>query len=289
MTRTSVAESLQSSVRALGARFDPEVLAATRALYRPHIPAGPGPALGGISYGPHERHRLDVYLPAGRPQGVLVYVHGGGFVGGDKDLDGVFYRNVGQALNREGFAVVAANYRRAPECSWPSGARDVQGAVQWVHANMHQFKAGTLPVFVMGQSAGASHVASWLFDDAARAGALPPTAGVLLMSGFYRARHPLTETIAAYFGTDPECYEQRSPLTHVKPVQAPLWLGVAEFDPGSIASHTFELAQAIASRNGRSPSFQWLPGHNHVSTVLSIGSPHQDAGMEILRFLRAQL
>jgi hypothetical protein len=65
----------------------------------------------------------------------------------------------------------------------------------------------------------------------------------------------------------------------------PVWLSVAELDPGSIGSQTFQLADAITRCNGRSPEFAWLRGHNHVSTVLSLGSPQQDFSDEILRFL----
>lgn len=286
MTTTSPA-SIEAAVCAFGPRFDSDILAATHDIYRPHIPEGDGPALADVSYGPDERHRLDVYLPRGAVRGIVIYVHGGGFVRGEKNLDGVFYRNIGQFLAGEHFATVVPNYRRAPLHAWPCGAQDVQRTVQWVHDHAQHFGGRLPPVFVMGQSAGASHVASWFFDDEARGGALPTVNGVLLMSGFYKAHAPLAENIAAYFGSDATLYAQRSPLTHVKSTQTPLWLSVAELDPGRIASHTFELAQAITERNGRSPEFAWLRGHNHVSTVLSLGSPQTDVSAEILRFLHA--
>jgi hypothetical protein len=65
----------------------------------------------------------------------------------------------------------------------------------------------------------------------------------------------------------------------------PLWLGVAEFDPGVIAHHTYALAHALTLANGRSPGFHFFRGHNHVSTVQGLGSAQVDAGAEVLRFL----
>jgi acetyl esterase/lipase len=285
---TSMA-GIESALRGFGANFDADILAATHALYRPHIEPLSAPCTPDVAYGPHERHRLDVYLPAGPARAVVVYVHGGGFVRGDKNLDGVFYANIGQFFAAAGLATVVPNYRRAGEAAWPAGAQDVQAVVQWVHAHPQRFGAGSLPVFVMGQSAGASHVASWCFDDTARGAARAPVAGVLLMSGFYRASAPLPDHIAAYFGRDESLYPARSPLTHVRADVTPLWLSVAELDPGRIAAHTFELAERLTRLNGRSPDFAWLRGHNHVSTVLSLGSVQTDVGELILRFLNACL
>ena len=286
MTSTEIVSSLRREVAAFGARFDLEVLAGTQALYRPHIAPLRAARLLDQAYGPHPRHRLDAYLPAGPAQGVVVCVHGGGFVGGDKNLDGVFYANVGQFFADAGFAAVLPNYRRAREAAWPAGAQDVQAVLHWAHAHMTQFSTAPLPVFVIGQSAGASHVASWFFDAAARGGPRATVDGVLLMSGFYRASTPLAENIAAYFGDDERLYPERSPIAHAQRDDTPLWLSVAEFDPGRIAAHSFELAERLARCNGRSPSFAWLEGHNHVSTMLSLASPQTDAGERILSFLR---
>jgi hypothetical protein len=158
--------------------------------------------------------------------------------------------------------------------------------LQWVQQSREMFAAELLPVVLWGQSAGASHVASWLFDDAARGGKAAQVAAVMLMSGFYSAEAPLPAGPRAYFGDDARLYPQRSPLSHVTPGALPLWLGVAELDPGWIAQQTYALARALTLANGRSPDFHFLRGHNHVSAVHSLGSPQQDCGDELLRFVR---
>lgn len=283
----STAVDFAGQVRALGAQFDPQILAATRAIYRQHLDLSESAAeQADVAYGPHARHRLDVYRPTGAPRGVIVFIHGGGFVAGDKNADGVFYRNIGRWLARQGYAAVLPNYRLAPADAWPAGAVDVQAVLQWVRQNPAEVADSAAPLVVLGQSAGASHVATWLFDDAARGGAAAPVDAVMLMSGCFSAEAPLPAGPRAYFGEDTAVYARRSPLTHVRPVQVPLWLAVAELDPGWIAQQTYALARAVTQANGRSPVFHYFRGHNHVSTVQSLGSPQRDVEAELLRFLR---
>ena len=282
----SIALDIERQVRALGAKFDPDVLAATRALYRPHLDLRAAAVeQADVVYGAHARHRLDIYRPATAPRAIVVFVHGGGFVAGDKNGDGVFYSNIGRWLERQGYAAVVPNYRLAPDHPWPAGALDVQAVLQWVHENRGPMGAPSAPVVLWGQSAGASHVATWLFDEAARGAPASRVDGVMLMSGFYRAEVPLPAGPRAYFGDDASLYARRSPLTHVRPVGVPLWLALAELDPGWIAQQTYALAQALAVAQGRSPDFHFFRGHNHVSTVQSLGSPQHDTGTEVVRFL----
>ena len=278
-------------VRALGARFDADVLAATRAIYQPHIDLSEAAAERvDVPYGTHERHKLDAYLPAGPCHAVVVFIHGGGFVAGDKNGDGTFYRNLGRWLARHGMAAVLPNYRLAPAHPWPAGARDVGAVLDWVRSNSHELAGADVPVVLWGQSAGASHVSSWLFDPGARGTATAEgLAAVLLMSGFYKPEAPLPPGPRAYFGEDAALYEARAPLSHVVACKVPLWLGVAELDPAWIAQHTYALARAITVANDRSPDFHFFRGHNHVSTVQSLGSAQTDVGDEVLRFLATAL
>jgi acetyl esterase/lipase len=284
---TTTRADMERQVRALGAKFDGEVLAATRDIYRPHVDMSEAAQERvDIAYGPHNRHRLDAYLPSGSCRAIVVFVHGGGFVAGDKNGDGVFYRNIGRWLARQGFAAVLPNYRLAPADAWPAGARDIQAVLQWLARNRGSIGASSQPLVLWGQSAGASHVASWLFDETARGGEATQVAGAMLMSGFYCAEAPLPPGPRAYFGEDALLYPQRSPLSHVKATALPLCLAIAELDPGWIGHQTYALARALTLANGRSPDFHFFRGHNHVSTVQSLGSAQHDVGDELLRFLR---
>ena len=283
----SIASQLKSQVCALGVGFDPTIQIATQKIYRPHLDMRAAQERLDVEYGADARQRLDLYLPEHTASAVVVFVHGGGFIGGSKNEDGTFYANVGRFLARNGFAAVLPSYRLAPAFAWPCAALDVRDAVSWARHHVAGAGGAQLPLIVIGQSAGASHVASWLFDHPTRAAPLGPVAGVMLMSGYYKAVAPLASNLAAYFGDDPAQYARRSPLTHVAKTDIPIWLSVAQYDPGIIAARSFEMAQALCVCNGRSPEFAYLRGHNHVSTVMSLGSPHDDCGKEMLAFLRS--
>ncbi|MET0393984.1 MAG: alpha/beta hydrolase [Chitinophagaceae bacterium] len=72
-------------------------------------PASEQKILTGISYGAHAQQQMDVYLPAGRSAQtpLLIFLHGGGFVAGDKgDV-----ARVAALFTAKGYAVVNANYR----------------------------------------------------------------------------------------------------------------------------------------------------------------------------------
>ena len=142
---------------------------------------------------------------------------------------------------------------------------------------------------VLGQSAGASHVASWIFDEQVRASHAVILRGAALMSGVYRLVPTLPPPLQSYWGADPSIYPSRAPITHVKSGHPPLLLTVTEFDPGWLARDTFDLALALTVANGQSPRFAWLAGHNHVSTGISLGSPQDDLGQILLSFLRSNL
>jgi dipeptidyl aminopeptidase/acylaminoacyl peptidase len=207
---------------------------------------------------PGERQRLDIYAPtnaAGSP--VLVYVPGGGFVGGDKRAEDGFYANIGYYFAQHGILVLIMNYRLAPDHPWPAGGEDVGRAVGWAreHAAAHGGDPGRIAVF--GQSAGASHVLTWLFDPVLT-GAKPVSA-VVVSSGTYRvAGNKVSPNVKAYFGSDCSQYDARSPITHVRRTSIPILLTVSEFDPPFLASSTFELAIKLTDENGRAPQLRWL-------------------------------
>ena len=102
---------------------------------------------------------LDIYEPQGEaPFPVAIYVHGGGWTGGDKaNPDDA---PVLEMLTKAGFAWFSINYRLAPEHRWPSCLDDVQTAIRWVKANAANFKGDPSRIALVGYSAG-GHLASF--------------------------------------------------------------------------------------------------------------------------------
>jgi acetyl esterase/lipase len=287
MDTDPIIASIRSAVRAIGPHFNPEVLRQTRDIYRPHSAATDASttAQRDIEYGPHARHRLDLYRSGSGRRPVLVFVHGGGFVGGSKDEDGTFHRNVGEYFARHGFLAIVPNYRLAPADPWPAGAQDVDRVLQWVRDQSDAINAIPGAIHLIGQSAGASHVASWLFDRTLEATQRPTVVAVVLMAGFYKAQAPLAPPIRSYFGADESKYVERSPISHVVGQHPRLLLTVGEFDPGDIAQQTYLMAAALSKADAASARLHWFAGHNHVSTIQSLGCPQDDVGGVLRDFL----
>ncbi len=107
-----------------------------------------------IAYGPDPKWQvLDVYRPRSLegPLPVIVSVHGGGWVYGDKER----YQYYCMSLAQEGFAVVNFTYRLAPGHKYPAALEDTALVFAWVLANAEEYGFRREAVFGVGDSAGA--------------------------------------------------------------------------------------------------------------------------------------
>jgi acetyl esterase len=92
-----------------------------------------------------------VLIPAGAPRGVIVFLHGGGWVIGAIDEFDALGRRMAQ---RTGAAVVLVDYRLAPEHRFPTAVEDSLAAVRWVDEHIEQIAGRRVPLVVAGDSAG---------------------------------------------------------------------------------------------------------------------------------------
>ena len=107
-----------------------------------------------IRYGENERNVLDVYRPK-NIEGklpVIVSVHGGGWVYGDKYVNQFYCMSLAQ----RGFAVVNFSYRLAPEHKHPTPFIDTNKVFGWVLDNADIYGFDTDNVFAVGDSVGAN-------------------------------------------------------------------------------------------------------------------------------------
>lgn len=175
-----------------------------------------------IKYGEDDRNVLDVYRPKSETGKlpVIVSVHGGGWVYGNKEIM-QFYC---MALAQRGFAVVNFNYRLSPKHKHPAPIEDANKVFGWVLRNAEKYGFDTENIFAVGDSVGANILGLFccLCTDPGYAeemkiyppkGFLPKALG--LNCGLYRMAHGendvLMDNLAAeYFvkgGTDEEYAE----------------------------------------------------------------------------------
>jgi acetyl esterase/lipase len=112
-----------------------------------------------IAYAPpgDRAHLLDLYVPQG-VRGripIIVYIHGGGWLGGDK-ADGPDFV---EHYANDGFAVASINYRTARQAIMPAQLIDVQDAIRWLRANANAYGLDGRRIGLWGSSAG-GHLAA---------------------------------------------------------------------------------------------------------------------------------
>lgn len=237
-----------------------------------------------LHYGPDERNRLDLFVPEGAagPLPVLLFVHGGGFVRGDKRVPDMPYNdNVGLFAARRGMIGATMTHRLAPDHPWPAGGEDVAAAVRWLAAHAGEFGGDPARIFVIGTSAGATHVATAIARDPDA-----PVAGAILLSGMYDFSDPaIHEVVAPYLGRDSARYAEMSPLDGLVARKLPLMLVMAELDPPEFERQTFGLAARLFDENGRMPHLVRLPGHNHFTAALHLNGDDGWLGERIADFI----
>jgi len=125
---------------------------------------GPPPTLVNVAYGPHERNVLDFWkVESDQPTPVLIFIHGGGFVGGDKSS--IRGSAVLKGALKKGVSFAAINYRFRRTTPIQNIMRDAARAVQFIRHNAKEWNVDTQRIASYGGSAGAG-TSLWLaFHD----------------------------------------------------------------------------------------------------------------------------
>ena len=197
----------------------------------------------------HRLQKMDITVPLVEPPlPILVFVHGGGWMNGDKSI----YRRICALYAQAGFLVCNINYRLTPEYGFATLARDVASAVRWAYDHGASYGGDPSRMFLAGDSAGAQ-LASW-FAAALRDPALPEATGISELIGpeslkglllFYGAYDmdamlttgfPFIKTFyAACFGKDPETgrpmADIASTLRHLTGDYPPSFISCGGSDP----------------------------------------------------------
>lgn len=279
-------EQHYSAIKSIGQGMGPAVLAQCCAIFEneqralaERLPA----IITDAAYGAHERHRLDLYRKgdsAGLP--VVLFVHGGGFVLGDKGDNGAWQNaNVGRMAAQAGMLGAVMNYRLAPDHPWPAGSEDVGHALDWLKAHIADHGGDPNRIFLMGTSAGAVHVAGL---TGLRGDLKTQVAGMILLSGLY-GYTPLDEKDLRYYA-EGTADQDREPRQSLLASGIPMLLACAENDPARFQTEFLGLAYDYVAKDGRMPQSHIALGHNHYSVALHLGSSDRRLEETIVRFVR---
>jgi acetyl esterase len=257
---------------------------------------------------------LDVFRPAAAsgPLPLVVWVHGGGFVGGTKDeLAGYF-----KLVASHGFVVAAPRYSLAPGHRYPTPLRQLMQALQYLQANAGRLLIDPDRIVLAGDSAGA-HIA-------AQAGALVTTPGyaeaagvtstitpaqlrgLVLACGLYDlqlVRHPaapagrlfVQASMQAYAGRrrflDDPAFAAWSVTDHVSPAFPPALITAGDADP--LRPHSELLAARLQTLGAETETLFFPAGHQPPVDHEYQFDLDTDAGQlfldRLLAFLRRRL
>ena len=260
----------------------------TAALYTPMFPAQMFAGMNlfrDVRYGPAARNVLDVAtagaLNEKRP--VLVFVHGGGFGGGNKSsATSPFYDNITWWAASHRMVGVNVNYRYAPAAQWPAGIEDMRAVVAWLKQNVADYGGDPERIFFWGKSTGASHVADYIADVAEK-GEAEQISGAIFTSGFYAlGDEPAWEN---YYGSDVSLYPERNALPGLQKSATPLMATYAEFD-GAQYRDQFNILLAAMNEARRPMTALYLRGHTHISETYAVGTGDDSLSGPVLDFIR---
>ncbi|CAD0011427.1 unnamed protein product [Aureobasidium pullulans] len=245
-----------------------------------------------FKYGSDPRQKLDFYTPkqVSDDTPILVFVYGGGLSRGDKRMpspptaEGLVYANIGHYFSVSDGGV------------FPSGGQDVAGALEWIK---NRFSTGAHKLWIMGNSAGAVHSATWLLEPSLAESRKSVQSGSVVIQGvvlvsipahFQQAGGDRSEVLTAYYK---DRVEQDCALGLVSRAETPITRVLAvlgTLDPeDEIIEPSNDFVKKWKERFGQDKLTEvLLEGHNHFSTVIALGTGierEESLGTEVLKWM----
>ena len=248
-----------------------------------------------------KRLRLDIYHPreAGTKRPVLVQVHGGAWVVGKKDEQGLPLMT---HLAARGWVCVAPNYPLSPKATWPEHLVALKRALAWTRDNIEQYGGDPSFIAITGGSAG-GHLAAMMAltpsEKKYQPGFEAADTSVQACVPFYGA-YDLANVLDTKAGeqrldrflgrtvfktNDRAAFEDATPLLHVHADAPPFFVIHGRHDSLVPVAEARELVRRLRDVSKEPVVFAELPGAQHAFDVFhSIRSAHVIRGVE--RFLR---
>lgn len=240
-----------------------------------------------------QKHLLDLYWPAVRENcPVLVFIHGGTWISGSKDL----YIELGKNFAAKGVTTAVINYRLGDVASYNQMAADCAAAVKWIHEHAKQYHGNPDRVSVMGHSAG-GHLAALITLDPDYFKALHtpnPIKGCLLIDAFGLnidtfIQSPLAymyrSSVARVFTSDPVQWKKASPVNHVEQNKVPFYIVTGTNSYPFLVQDNMLFTDRLRMVN-KQVVYETMPGKNHQEMVTQFAHPGNVLYEKIPGFIR---
>lgn len=244
----------------------------------------PGRGLLDLEYGPDPLQRLDLFpVPDRGPAPVMVYIHGGYWVAGDK----IGRRFPAPLYNDAGIAWAAINYRLAPGCTMDEIVADVRGALAWIYRNAADHGIDPDRIHIAGTSAG-GHLTGMLLAPGWHAGYGVPedvVKGACATSGLFDLAPLRLTSRQDSLALDEDMAARNSPIRHLPavPIPAVIAWGVRETDEFRRQSENYA---AALKKAGCAVTAIAAEKHDHFSIMGDFARPETPLGSAMLNLVR---
>lgn len=233
-----------------------------------------------LAYGPSARQTLTVYAPPhAHDAPIIVMVHGGAWMIGDKDNPGLAEPKASH-WNAEGIIFVAIDYRMLPEAGPLVQAADVAAALAFVQQHAREWHGDPSRVVLMGHSAGA-HLVSLLAvapGIAQAAGVRPWLATVSLDSGAVDLpsimRSPHARFYDRVFGSDPGFWAEASPYDRMSRAPAAPMLMVCSTERKDSCPANERFVSKARQMGGSADALPVALNHMEINRTLGGANPY---------------
>jgi arylformamidase len=226
-----------------------------------------------LRYGENPGETLDVFVPAAKPRGTFVFIHGGYWRAFDKD-DFAFV--AGPFLEQD-IAVVNVNYDLCPAVSIGTIVDECRRALAWVARDGSRYGASAGNVIVGGHSAG-GHLVTMMFatDWTTQGMAHAPFAGGVTLSGV----HDLAPMVQFSFNVDLKLdaaeAKRLSPVTCGSRTRVPLLIACGADETSEFRRQSKLLWDAWPGNRRPSGGPMFVPGTDHFSVVAEYANPNSE-------------
>lgn len=253
------------------------------------------PALQTLAYGSDRLQTLDYWAGETANAPLVVFVHGGGWKRGDKNM--MRGSDKLEHWRAAGYAVASIDYRLVPEATVEQQGADVASAVAYLRQNAARLGFDRSRIALVGHSAGAHLVALVGTDPQyfrAAGMSLDDVRGIVPLDGAaYDVADQMDEnarlmgdTYEQAFGTDPARQRALSPTLHAAAPNAPAFLILhVQRDDGTRQS---EALGAALQRTGTPATVQGFAGRGlrgHMQINRQLGDPEYPATPVVDAFL----
>lgn len=174
-----------------------------------------------LAYGPGDRQKLDLFLPAGPVKGLVAFVHGGYWMALDKS----YWSHLARGPLERGYAVALPSYRLCPEVRISDITDDIARAISCAAGEVEG------PLHLTGHSAG-GHLVTRMVSQGSPlpAGVLARVRHTLSISGVHDLRPIMRTGMNKTLQIDDAEADRESPvlLRPVEGVRLTCWVGGAE-------------------------------------------------------------